>query len=154
MIRLGLAVGSAFWLLLAQACTVHSARPDLAQLQKDVADAERAFAGTMAARDHEAFTKFLSEEAVFYGSKSVLHGKQAVAEGWKRFFEGPDAPFAWGPDSVEVLDSGTLALSSGPVRDADGKVVAKFNSVWRLESGYWRVIFDKGCEVCDCSPTR
>jgi hypothetical protein len=44
-----------------------------------------------------------------------------------------------------VLDSGTLALSSGPVRSPDGKVFARFNSIWRLEApGVWRVVFDKG----------
>jgi len=43
------------------------------------------------------------------------------------------------------LDSGTLALSSGPVRDPTGKVVARFNSIWRQEpGGVWRVVFDKG----------
>jgi len=47
-----------------------------------------------------------------------------------------------------VLDSGTLALSTGPVKDPKGEIVARFNSIWRLESGQWRVIFDKGCPVC------
>jgi hypothetical protein len=31
------------------------------------------------------------------------------------------------------------------VRDADGKPIARFNSVWRQEApGVWRVVFDKG----------
>jgi ketosteroid isomerase-like protein len=74
----------------------------------------------------------------------------AVVSGWKQFFEGEQAPFSWAPESVEVLDSGTLALSSGAVRDPAGTPVAAFNSVWRLEKdGRWRVVFDKGCPVCD-----
>jgi hypothetical protein len=52
-----------------------------------------------------------------------------------------------------VLDSGTLALSSGPVRDASGKHFANFQSIWRQESpGVWRVVFDRGERVCDCAP--
>ena len=52
---------------------------------------------------------------------------------------------------MEVLDSGTLALSSGPVHDPQGKLAATFTSIWRLEApGIWRIIFDKGNEVCDC----
>ena len=48
-----------------------------------------------------------------------------------------------------MLASGTLAHSSGPVRDRAGKLVSRFNSVWRQESpGVWRIVFDKGCELC------
>jgi ketosteroid isomerase-like protein len=50
-----------------------------------------------------------------------------------------------------VLASGTLALSSGPVYDPDGKRAGTFNSTWRKEAdGRWRVVFDKGCPPCDC----
>ena len=48
-------------------------------------------------------------------------------------------------DVVEVLESGNLALSSGPVRNASGEEVGRFNSIWRKEAdGTWRVVFDKG----------
>ena len=54
---------------------------------------------------------------------------------------------------IEVLASGTLALSSGAVRDPAGKRIGTFNSIWRRESdGRWRVVFDKGCPACDCAP--
>lgn len=122
-----------------------SAQPDLPALQRQVTDAERAFARSMAERNHAAFTALLSEQAVFFGSAQVLHGKAAVAAGWKAFFDGAQAPFSWAPDQVEVLTDGTLAHSSGPVRNPAGQVVSRFNSVWRQESpGVWRVVFDKG----------
>ncbi len=66
------------------------------------------------------------------------------------FFEPPAAPFSWQPETVEVLDSGTLALSTGPVRDAGGKLISRFTSIWRLEApGQWRIVFDKGNRVCE-----
>ena len=106
---------------------------------------EIAFAKSMADRDIEAFATFVSDEAVFFNGSEPLRGKQAVVDAWSRFFEAPDAPFSWHPDVVVVLDSGTLALSSGPVYAADGSVIGRFNSVWRRESeGIWRVVFDKG----------
>ena len=62
------------------------------------------------------------------------------------------APFSWNPEIVEVLESGTMALSSGPVRDPTGRQIGTFNSIWRHDpDGHWRVVFDKGCPVCDCS---
>ena len=118
-----------------------------ADLQTQVRETERAFARTMADRDHAAFMAFLAEETVFFSGQRAIRGRQAVAQAWKPFYEPPQAPFSWEPDVVEVLDSGTLALSSGPVKDAEGKVVGRFNSVWRREpDGRWLVVFDKGCE--------
>lgn len=118
----------------------------LAAWKAQVEATERAFAHSMAARDHAAFSALLAEPAVFFGGQGqVLVGKEAVAAGWKAYFEGPAAPFSWEPDQVEVLADGTLALSTGPVRDPQGRVIARFNSVWRqLSPGVWRVVFDKG----------
>ena len=123
---------------------------DLERLRRQVSDAERSFARSMAERDHDAFVRHLSEQAVFYGGAGVMRGKAAVAMGWKPFFDGPKAPFSWEPDQVEVLADGTLAHSSGPVRDAGGKPIARFNSVWRQEApGVWRIVFDKGAPLSE-----
>lgn len=119
-------------------------------LEQQVADTERAFAKTMADRDHAAFASFLSEETVFFTGPKPLRGKAAVAAGWKRFYEPAKAPFSWAPEQVQVLDSGTLAISSGPVFDPAGKKVASFTSIWRLEApGVWRIVFDKGCNCAE-----
>jgi ketosteroid isomerase-like protein len=107
----------------------------------------------MADRDHAAFPSYVSEEALFMGP-TVLRGRAAVAEGWKPYFEAARAPFSWEPDRVVVIDSGTLAISSGPVRDPDGRRVGTFNSTWRLEpDGQWRVVIDIGCPPCRCPET-
>jgi ketosteroid isomerase-like protein len=124
---------------------------DNAELTRQVTETEKAFAATMARRDFAAFQTFLSEEAIFDGGREPLRGKAAVAAAWKRYFEGEKAPFSWEPDRVVVLSSGTLAQSGGPVRDPQGKLTARFNSIWRQEAlGQWRIVFDKGEPVCDC----
>jgi ketosteroid isomerase-like protein len=121
------------------------APPDRAAIERHVADTERAFARTMAERDLAAFSGFLSEEAIFFSGPEPLRGKQAVAAFWKRFFDKPAAPFSWQPDRVEALESGTLALSTGPVLDPGGQCIGRFTSIWRQESpGVWRIVFDKG----------
>jgi ketosteroid isomerase-like protein len=111
--------------------------------------AERAFAKTMADRDHAAFTTFVAEEGIFFGQGRVLRGRAEVAAGWKHFFDGPRAPFSWEPDRGEVLASGSLGMTSGPVRDPQGKRIGTFTTTWRLEpEGKWRVVFDIGCPPC------
>ncbi len=124
-------------------------------LEQQVATRERAFAQTMADRNFTAFPDFVSAEAIFFTGPTPLRGRDQVVAGWKRFFDRPAAPFSWLPDKVEVLDSGTLALSSGPVHGPDGKLIATFTSIWRLEPpGVWRVIFDKGNPECDCAKAQ
>jgi ketosteroid isomerase-like protein len=114
-------------------------------LRDQVWAAEVAFARTMAERDLKRFGEHVSDEAIFFDGTTALIGKAKVVETWSAFFKEAAAPFSWEPDQVEVLASGTLAISTGLVRDPAGKVVARFNSIWRLEAGnVWRVVFDKG----------
>jgi ketosteroid isomerase-like protein len=141
--------------LLAIVCLIFTTgcsmtkHPSTAILREQVVETERAFAKTMADRDHAAFISFLATQTIFLAEKP-LHGSDEVAAYWKKYFEKPEAPFSWAPDVVEVLPSNDLALSTGPVYDPSGKLVSNFTSVWRLEKdGKWRIIFDKGNKECD-----
>lgn len=132
-----------------------AAAPTNADLVEQVRKAETGFAKSMADRDHAAFMTFLSPETVFFGGKGVTRGKAAVAAAWKRFFDEPKAPFSWSPAEVEVLDSGTLGMTSGPVLDPAGARIGTFNSLWRRDrDGSWKIVFDKGCPPCDCGAPR
>ena len=139
-------------LLLAGCASGAPPAPSAEAARQQVMATERAFAKTMADRDLAAFASFIAEDTVFFSGPKPLHGKQAVVEFWKRFYSNPKAPFSWEPTEVEVLASGDLAYSAGPVYNPEGKLIARFNSIWRLEApGRWRIIFDKGGEACDCA---
>ena len=130
---------AAVWLLPAGLGAQH------AGAEAEVRAREIAFAKTMADRDLEAFVTFVSPEAVFFNGETPLRGIDAIQAAWAPFYERPEAPFSWSPDVVQVLDSGDLALSSGPVLDPSGAQVGRFNSIWRRDAdGAWRVVFDKG----------
>jgi ketosteroid isomerase-like protein len=136
---------------IAMTAPIAFAAPTNEELKQQVTETEKAFAATMAKRDFATFSTFISDEAVFWSGPKPLHGKEAIAAFWKRFYEKPEAPFSWEPDNVEVVASGTLAYSTGPVYDPKGKLFSRFNSVWRQEApGKWRIVFDKGQEVCNC----
>jgi ketosteroid isomerase-like protein len=132
------------------ACTSLLPRQGGDQAKAQVVATERAFAKTMAERNHAAFGSFIAEEAIFFSDSTPLRGKRNIVDAWAPLFVAASAPFSWEPDSVEVLDSGTLAISSGPVLDAHGKLIGRFNSIWRREApDTWRIVFDKGSPVCN-----
>lgn len=143
MIRWDAAVAA---VAIAWSPVMSAAQPSASErAQAEVFAAERAFARSMAERDFVAFGRHVAEDTVFFNGRQALRGRTAVLAAWKSFFDGPAAPFSWEPDQVEVLGSGQLALSTGPVRSPKGEVIARFNSIWqRQPDGRWQVIFDKG----------
>lgn len=121
--------------------------------ERQVFAAESSFAASFAGRDTVAFQALLAPDAVFFGHNSVLRGKAAVMDGWRQMLIAPTPPFSWKPEIIELAESGNLAFSSGPVYDPEGRQFGTFSSIWRREAdGTWRVVFDKGCPVCDCEP--
>ena len=126
------------------------AAPDLALLRQQVRAAECSFAASMAHRDLAAFEAHVAEPAVFFGAKEPLQGRAAIVVGWKRYFDGAQAPFSWEPDQIVVVADGSLAWSSGLVRDPAGALIGRFGSVWRQEApGQWRIILDRGVPLGD-----
>ena len=126
-------------------CGASAAQDPLEVRRAEVFAAERAFARSMADRDFAAFGRYVAADTVFFNGTTPLRGRDAVLASWRAFFEGPEAPFSWDPDQVEVLASDDLALSTGLVKNPDGAVTARFNSIWQRQAdGQWRVIFDKG----------
>jgi ketosteroid isomerase-like protein len=136
--------------MLSACATGGAPRQDSALGAVEVRGTELQFARAMADRDFNAFVRHLSRDAVFFDEQNIQRGVTEVSAAWKPLFVGVKAPFSWAPDHVEVLASGDLALSTGPVIVND-KVVGRFNSIWRLEAPHtWRIVFDKGEPVCNC----
>jgi len=146
---------SLFAACLMLAAAAGNARDSNGDLKKQVLESERAFAATMKARDFDGFTRFIADEAIFFGAEGPLRGKQAIAKGWRQFYDKPQAPFSWEPEEVEVVDSGTLAYSGGSIYNAQGQRIGRFNSIWRLKApGQWEVVFDRGSDFGPPQPRK
>ena len=130
------------------------AKARLDEFTEQVRATEIAFSKTLADRDVKAFTSMIAPDVIWLGERP-LRGPAEVVTSWQKFFEGPKAPFSWAPEIVEVQDGGKLALSTGPVMNAEGKRVGTYTSIWRREkSGKWLIIFDRGCPYCDCAAAK
>lgn len=137
----------------ALAATPLPSADDLAAIAAEVRASEVAFAKTMADRKLARFAEFVAEDAVFNGRAPHI-GKAAVVQAWKGFFDGPQAPFSWGPDAVAPTADGRYAISTGLVHDPAGKVTGRFTSIWRKDAdGRWRVVADQGVDP-GCAETR
>ena len=131
-----------------------SAAEDLTRLAAEVRATEIAFAKTLADRDVKTFTRMIAPDVIWLAD-IPLRGPQQVLTRWQKYFDGPQPPFSWSPETVEVQEGGKLALSTGPVVNAAGKRVGTYTSIWRHESsGEWRIIFDRGCPACDCAAQK
>ena len=135
-------------MLLGAAIAPLHAAESLAELTEQVRATEIAFAKTLADRDVKKFESMIAPDVIWLADKP-LRGPAEVLTRWRKYFDGPTAPFSWAPETVEVQAGGTLALSTGPVMDPAGKRVATYTSIWRREvSGEWKIIFDRGCPDC------
>jgi ketosteroid isomerase-like protein len=127
---------------------------DLAALTEQVRATEIAFAKTLADRDVKAFRALIAPDVIWLADQP-LRGPDEVLTRWQKFFDAPQPPFSWTPELVEVQQGGKLALSTGPVLNPAGKRISTYTSIWRREpSGEWKIIFDRGCPVCDCAPKK
>jgi ketosteroid isomerase-like protein len=140
---------------LLGAASMHcAAADDLATLTAQVRATEIAFAKTLADRDVKAFRAMIAPDVIWLAGQA-LRGPDQVVASWQKFFDAPQPSFSWAPELVEVQEGGQLALSTGPVLNPAGKRVGTYTSIWRRESsGEWKIIFDRGCPVCDCAPKK
>ena len=121
-----------------------------ADVEDDVRCLEISFSLAAEQRDADAFAAFLDADARFVGS-SAMRGVEQIVAAWSVFFADDGPSIKWRPQFVEVLEDGSLALTRGPYHmvstDEDGNRVdnwGTFNSVWRLQDGQWRIVFDAG----------
>ena len=145
-----LLVGSLVGMFTTSADAATLPATELDAIAGQVKAAETAFAQTMADRKFDRFPDFVAEDAVFRGANLRI-GRAAIVDAWRSLYAKPEAPFSWSPDAVTVAADGRTAISTGPVRTPDGKMVSRFTSIWRKDGdGHWRVIVDQGVDACEC----
>lgn len=70
-------------------------------------------------------------------------GLAAVRTMWVEAFAQPDFSLTWKADKVVVIESGTIAYSSGSWCMAGPNATGSYLAVWRRQAdGQWKVLID------------
>lgn len=115
------------------------------------ADAD--FAASVAERNRDRFLDFVADVTTFNGGTAAeTHGRSAVWEDWKDFFDPGGPTLTWTPTGSSVIGAGDLGFTTGRslfrAKGRDGTMTERsgeYLTVWRKQrDGSWKVIFDTG----------
>ena len=110
---------------------------------------ERAFAKTMADRDHAAFADVPGGRGgVLRAREARLRGKAAVAADWKPLLRAAGGAVLLGVRRRSRCSTRARSRSApGPVKRPDGTSTRHVQLDLAAREGrrQWRVVFDKGC---------
>ncbi|NIJ09085.1 hypothetical protein FHS31_002717 [Sphingomonas vulcanisoli] len=106
-----------------------------------VETAERAFASAAQTQGQwTAFRTFAAPDATM-----IIDGPQPAAP----FLAGradPKGAVMWWPMRTVTSCDGTMALSTGPWRSADGTKTGRYYTIWRHKADGWHWVFDGGTD--------
>ncbi len=107
-----------------------------------VHEADAAWAKAIAARSVEQTVACYDPEAVTAGSAMFpAQGLAAFRTQWQQMFTQPGFVLTWKLGRVVVLESGTMAYSSGTWKTRAGQ--GPYLAVWRKQpDGKWKVLVD------------
>ena len=127
-------------------------RVDRKAAESAIVKADREFCQALIDRNLDRFLSFVADETTFSGGAAPLRGKDAVAQGWARYFKAGGPTVTWKPIKADVLVGGDVGYTVGTwerrTPDADGKLAithGDYLTVWEKQTdGAWKVVFDTG----------
>ncbi len=135
-------------------------KPTHTESPEDVAraailQADRDFAKTGAAKNLDAFLRFIAEDGHAFPAGEMSTGKPAFRELWAPLFKDPNASISWAPMVAEASQSGDMGYTTGMYEirslDAAGERQVRRGSyvtIWTKQpDGSWKVALDMGTPI-------
>ncbi|MGC2696289.1 MAG: DUF4440 domain-containing protein [Candidatus Angelobacter sp.] len=116
------------------------------RLQKELRDADLAFAKQTAERRLEGWVgSFADDAAIIHDGKTVT-GKDALRRYYEPVFADKNFTLSWTPTKAEVSTDGTLGYTYGDYEAKSGNDTSRgmYATVWRRINGRWKVVLDMG----------
>jgi len=117
-------------------------------LEKQLRDADLAFAKSTAERRIEGWMEFFADDAAIIREGKVLSGVQSIREFYTPVFANKDFTLTWVPTKAEVSKDGTLGYTYGDAEAKVGSQVSRgmYVTVWRRVGNKWKVVLDLGSQ--------
>jgi uncharacterized protein (TIGR02246 family) len=127
-------------------------KPDLAMEEKAIRDADAQWLKAVQDRNPETPAALFASDGVSYRTHlEPIVGPAAIqAANVKELAENPKRVVAWTTDSIQVAESGELAVQAGTYHftglgpKGDGEDKGRFVTVWKKIGGEWKVAHDIG----------
>lgn len=150
--RITLFVSILFILSLTSAFSQNPAptpRPKTSQqdsIEKQLRDADLAFAKATAERRLDGFVEFFAADAAILQEGKTITGMQSVRAYYEPLFADKDFNLSWTPTKAEASKDGTLGYTYGDFEARRGGKTSRgmYLTIWRKEAGKWKVIMDTG----------
>jgi ketosteroid isomerase-like protein len=137
---------------LAQVATqAPSPRAKTAQqdvFEKELRDADIAFARATAQRRIIGWMEFFADDAAIIREGKTLTGKAAIRELYAPIFANKDFSLSWVPTKAEASKDGTLGYTYGDFEAKAGSDISRgmYVTMWRRIGGRWKVVLDLGSQ--------
>ncbi|HEU4413231.1 MAG TPA: nuclear transport factor 2 family protein [Candidatus Angelobacter sp.] len=116
------------------------------RLQKELRDADLAFAKQTAERGLEGWMDFFAEDATTIHDGKTVVGKDALRRYYQPVFADKNFSLSWTPTKAEVSADGTLGYTFGDYEAKSGADTSRgmYVTAWRRMNGRWMVVLDLG----------
>lgn len=117
-------------------------------LEKQLRDADLAFAKATQERRIEGWMEFFAEDGAIIREGKALTGKPAIRAFYTPVFADKNFSLSWVPTKAEVSRDGTLGYTYGDAEAKVGDHISRgmYVTVWRRINGQWKVVLDLGSQ--------
>jgi ketosteroid isomerase-like protein len=114
--------------------------------EKQLRDADLAFAKATAERRLDGFMEYLAADAAILQDGKTITGTQSLRAFYEPLFANKDFSLSWTPTKAEASKDGTLGYTYGDYEARRGEKTSRgmYLTIWRKEAGKWKVIMDTG----------
>jgi ketosteroid isomerase-like protein len=115
-----------------------------AHAEAAVRQAEETWGRAIAAKSVEQTVAVYDPEAVTAGSAMFpARGLEEFRVNWAKQFGRPDFALSWKVEKVTVIESGTIACTTGTWRSPAPQASGPYLAVWRKQvDGQWKLLID------------
>jgi len=114
--------------------------------EKQIRDADLAFAKATAERRLDGWMEYFAADAAILQDGKTITGTQSLRAYYEPLFANKDFSLSWTPTKAEASKDGTLGYTYGDYEARRGEKTSRgmYLTIWRKEAGKWKVIMDTG----------